>query len=213
MSKEKTVVVAGYGAWAKADNNPASQVAQAVGQRSWGLHRVIHLEIPVRTTALTDILKQAIDAHRPDYWLGVGIAPGACGIRMEALGTNWRSFDVADNDGLRLEHEATVPGGPAAYDATLPNQQIVAACRAQGIPAALSYSAGNHLCNQMLYTTRHLVDQSTAQMGCGFMHLPLTPEMVAAEGSETPMQPSMALDTMVQAGCIAVETLLKDRVL
>lgn len=209
MSKQKTMIVAGYGAWAKAGSNPASDVAKAVGQQDCGQHRIVSLEIPVRTNALTDIIKAAIKEHSPDYWLGFGIAPGACGIRLEALGTNWRSFDVPDNDGLMLEHEATIPGGPAAYDATLANQQIVAACRAQGIPAAISYSAGNHLCNQMLYTTRHLVEQNEGQMACGFMHLPLTPEMVAAESAEMPMRPSMSLEMMRRAGTIAVETILE----
>ncbi len=209
MSGQKTVIVAGYGAWAKADKNPASETAKLVAAQDWGGHRVVHLEVPVRTNGLMAYLKDAIEEYAPDYWLGFGIAPGACGIRMEALGTNWRSFDVPDNDGLTLAHEATVVGGPAAYDATMPNGQIVKDCRSQGIPAAISYSAGNHLCNQMLYTTRHLVETGAAQMTCGFMHLPLTPEMVAAEDAEKEMRPSMALATMARAGGIAVQALLE----
>lgn len=209
MSEQKTVIVAGYGAWAKADKNPASETAKIVAQQEWGPHRVIHLEVPVRTNALTEFLRDAIKTYAPDCWLGFGIAPGACGIRMEALGTNWRSFDVPDNDGLALAHEATIADGPAAYNATVPNREIVKACRAQGIPAAISYSAGNHLCNQMLYTTRHLVETGEAQMTCGFMHLPLTPEMVAAEDAEKEMRPSMALATMARAGGIAVKSLLE----
>ncbi|MDF1709637.1 MAG: hypothetical protein P1U72_16190 [Paracoccaceae bacterium] len=209
MSEQKTVIVAGYGAWAKADNNPASETAKHVAAQEWGAHRVVHLEVPVRTNGLMAFLTDAIAEYAPDHWLGFGIAPGACGIRMEALGTNWRSFDVPDNDGLTLVHEATVAGGPAAYDATVPNARIVKACRTQGIPAAISYSAGNHLCNQMLYITRHLVETGAAQMTCGFMHLPMTPEMVAAEHAEKEMRPSMALETMVRAGGIAVKALLE----
>lgn len=209
MSEQKTVIVAGYGAWAKADKNPASETAKLVAALDLGGHRVVHLEVPVRTEGLMAFLTDAIEEYAPDHWLGFGIAPGACGIRLEALGTNWRSFDVPDNDGLTLAHEATVSGGPTAYDATVPNGRIVKACRAQGIPAAISYSAGNHLCNQMLYTTRHLVETGVAQMTCGFMHLPLTPEMVAAEDAEKEMRPSMALETMVRAGGIAVQALLE----
>ncbi|HCQ58636.1 MULTISPECIES: pyroglutamyl-peptidase I [Sulfitobacter] len=210
MNEQKTVIVAGYGAWAKADNNPASETAKRVAGLDWGHHRVVHLEVPVRTQGLMSFLTDAIGKYAPDHWLGFGIAPGACGIRLEALGTNWRSFDVPDNDGLTLAHEATVSGGPAAYDATVPNGRIVTACRDQGIPAAISYSAGNHLCNQMLYTTLHLVETGVAQMNCGFMHLPMTPEMVAAEDAEKEMRPSMALEMMARAGGVAVKTLLEE---
>ena len=210
MNERKTVIVAGYGAWAKADNNPASETARRVAAQDWGHHDVVHLEVPVRTKGLMTFLTDAIEKYAPHHWLGFGIAPGACGIRLEALGTNWRCFDVPDNDGLTLAHAATVQGGPAAYDATVPNGRIVTACRGQGIPAAISYSAGNHLCNQMLYTTRHLVETGAAQMTCGFMHLPLTPEMVAAEDAEKEMRPSMTLEMMARAGGIAVKTLVEE---
>ena len=204
MSERRSVVVTGYGAWEKTEANPAAQIVAGLKQRTWDDCNLVALEVPVVTGALYDWVEEALLTHRPAAWMGIGVAPGAAAIRAEMIGTNWRHFDVPDNAGVCLTATPVVEQGPAAYNADFPNQEIVAALKSAGIPAAISYSASTHLCNQMLYTSSHLIARHGLESRCGFLHVPLTPEHVARNSPPEELQASMALETMIDAAAIAV---------
>jgi pyroglutamyl-peptidase len=89
-----------------------------------------------------------------------------------------------------------VADGPAAYAGTLPLRAILEELTADGIPAHLSYTAGTYLCNYTLYTTLHALARTGRAIPAGFIHLPLSPAMVAAHGLE---EPSMDLSVMTRA--------------
>ena len=72
----------------------------------------------------------------------------------------------------------------------------------EGIPAYLSNTAGTYLCNQTLYATLHAISTEKRRALAGFMHVPLSPAMVAASGLDQPsMDPGI--------GVRAVETALR----
>ena len=81
MANTRTVVVAGYGAWAKTSPNPAALTIAQLAERSWPSCRLVALEIPVRTHALHALVEDALLAHRPDVWLGIGVAPNRGMVR------------------------------------------------------------------------------------------------------------------------------------
>ena len=95
--------------------------------------------------------------------------------------------------------------GPAAYNANFPNEEIVAALKASGIPAMVSYTAGTHMCNQMLYTSSHLMKLHGIQARCGFLHVPLTPGHVARQPASEDPQASMGLEMMTDAAVTALK--------
>lgn len=208
MKSAKNIVITAYGTWAKASINPAAQVLRGIEQCSWQGHNVIIVDVPVLTEDLFEFVKSLIAEHKPDYWLSLGVAPGSPIIRLEAIGTNWRHFDTADNAGITLEHTSTIEGGPAAYNATIPNHRIVEAIRAESIPAEVSYFAGNHLCNQMLYTLGFLRESLDLKTKYGFMHVPYSSEFVASQCDFASVPPSMDLAQMIRAGNIAVQELI-----
>ena len=106
-----------------------------------------------------------------------------------------------------MQGEPCVPGGPAAYFATLPLAAILAALTAEGIPAYLSNTAGTYLCNQTLYGTLHAVSGRPRPPRVGFLHFPLLPSMVAASGLE---QPSMDFPLMLRAVEVALGVVAGD---
>lgn len=116
-------------------------------------------------------------------------------------------YTEPDNAGYRAQGEPCVPGGPAAYLATLPLQAILAALTADGIPAYLSNTAGTYLCNQTLYGTLHAVSRRARAPKAGFIHFPLLPSMVAASGQE---QPSMDAALMLRAVEVALGVIASD---
>ena len=133
---------------------------------------------------------------RPDAILCVGQAGGRNAVTPEVIGINLREASIPDNEGQKIENEPVIPEGPAAYFATLPIREMTAAIRKAGLPAALSYSAGAFVCNDVLYTLLHRFHGTETRVG--FIHVPYLPEQ-AKEG-----QASMPLKRMIQALELAI---------
>ena len=115
-------------------------------------------------------------------------------------------YECADNAGYQARGEPCVAGGPAAYFSTLPLPAILEAIGREGIPAYLSNTAGTYLCNQTLYATLHAVDAASRRTRAGFMHVPLSPAMVAASGLDQPsMDPAIGVRAVEAALRIIAE--------
>lgn len=171
---------------------------------------IIKCEIPTEFEASIDALKAAIDAHQPNAILCVGQFGGSPSIQIERVAINLRDARTPDNAGFQPHDQPVVDSAPDAFFSTIPTRQITDRLRAAGIPAALSYSAGTYVCNNLLYAA--LYESSQAEKGnsarCGFIHVPYLPDQAAAAVSNAP---SMSLELMVQALTIAVETIAKCR--
>jgi len=144
---------------------------------------------------------ELVDELAPEAIVHLGLAGARARIALERVAVNVMDFEIADNAGYRAAGEPCVAGGPAAYFSTLPLEAMLEALTAHGVPAYLSTTAGTYLCNQTFYTTRHLVDRRGAGTPVGFIHLPLSPAMVAASGLDAP---SMDLPLMIRAVEIAL---------
>ena len=138
---------------------------------------IIKCEIPTEFEASIDALKAAIDAHQPNAILCVGQFGGSPSIQIERVAINLRDARTPDNAGFQPHDQPVVDSAPDAFFATIPTRQITERLRAAGIPAALSYSAGTYVCNNLLYAA--LYENSQAGKGnsarCGFIHVPYLP--------------------------------------
>ena len=135
-------------------------------------------------------------ALQPDVILCVGQAGGRSGITPEVVGINLRDARIPDNAGFRPDNEPVIPGGPAAYFATVPVREMVAAMTEAGFQAARSLSAGAFVCNDTLYTLLHRYDGTSVRVG--FIHVPFLPSQ-AKEGV-----PSMEPDDIIRALTAAI---------
>src|SRR5207249_2763977 len=72
---------------------------------------------------------------------------------------------------------------------------------AEGVPAYVSNTAGTYLCNLTMYGTLDWLAARNHPARAGFVHLPLSPPMVAASGLD---QPSMDVGLMVRGVEIAL---------
>jgi len=201
MTNFPKILIVGYGAWARAQNNPAAAVAQNMGQRTWQDCDVISVVAPVETDRIFDEIKRLILEHKPDVWIGMGVSSSAI-VQPETIGINCLDFDVSDASGKVVRHQPIIPNGPAAYPSSLPNARMVEMMRNNGIPAAVSSHAGTHLCNQMLYLTEHLVRDMGLETISGFIHIPQTPENIVERGVN---RASMTLEMSCAAAALAIE--------
>ncbi len=201
LEKRSKIIVAGFGTWAMAAVNPSARIVEHLQRHARADSQIVAIEMPVNSTELCDRVERILLDERPDAWIGIGLAPGSPTIRAEMVGINWLHTEVPDAAGDSFQQQPVMEGGPAAFNATLPNAEIVGAIRAGGIPACLSFWAGTHLCNQMLYVVNYLVEKHGLNTLCGFLHVPYAADQVVEPDEGGRLYASMGIGTM----CDAVE--------
>ena len=151
------------------------------------------VELPVEFGAGSALLAEAVRALRPSLVVAVGLAAGRSAITPERVATNLRDARIPDNAGASPVDEPVVPGAPVGRFSTLPIKAMVAALAADGVPAAVSQTAGTYVCNDVFYALQHLLATEPALEGIrgGFVHVP------AADVLDSPTA-SRALVRMVE---------------
>ncbi|WEF30873.1 pyroglutamyl-peptidase I [Pseudoduganella chitinolytica] len=197
-----TVLLTGFEPFNQQPINPAWEAVRALeGWREEGI--AVHVrQLPCVFGDAADVLREAIDATRPDVVIAVGQAGGRADITVERVAINIDDAPIADNRAVQLVDEPIVPDGPAAYFATLPIKAIVHALRAAGLPASVSQTAGTFVCNHVFYQLMHTL-RAQPRTRAGFIHIPFLPQQAARQPMPTA---SMALADMVEGLRIAVRT-------
>jgi pyroglutamyl-peptidase len=201
-----TLLLTGFEPFAGHAANPAAEVAKALDGRAVGGAVVRSAVLPVHHAEAGPRVAHLVEESRPLAVVHLGLAAGRARIALERVAVNVMDYDTPDNAGFRAHGQPCVPGGPAAYFATLPLDAILAALLAEGVPAYVSNTAGTYLCNQTLYATLHRLAACRPPVPAGFIHLPPLPSMVAASGLE---QPSMDPGMMVRAVEIALGVVVR----
>jgi pyroglutamyl-peptidase len=188
-----TVLVTGFEPFGGSEVNPSQQLVEALGGD------VAKALLPVSYARAADTLRRAIDEHEPDVVICFGQADGRTGISVERFAHNLDEATTTDNDKAPGSGAPIDPQGPAAYAASLPVDDIVAALHAEGIPAAPSRDAGGFLCNHVFYVLMRTLETRGGRGG--FVHVPLLPEQALDKDAA-----SMPLETLVRAAEIILAT-------
>lgn len=131
------------------------------------------LELPVQFDRAGDLLVAAVREHRPRLVVAAGLAAGRAGITPERVAINVRDARIPDDAGAAPVDEPVVADGPVGYFSTLPIKAMVAALP-DGVPGAVSQTAGTYVCNDVFYRLQHLLATDAALGGTrgGFVHVP-----------------------------------------
>jgi len=204
----RTVLLTGFEPFGGESTNPSWRVAQALHGEVIAGAQVVAVQLPCVFGESLSVLQEALAQHGPRLVLvlGLGQATGRCELTPERVAINVDDARIADNAGARPVDTAVVPGGPAAYFSTLPIKAMVAAMRAENVPASVSQTAGTFVCNHVFYGLMHALHtlHTVAGVRGGFMHVPLLPE----QGARLPGQPSLELATQVAGVRVALSTAL-----
>ena len=179
---ERTILLTGFEGFGGDSYNPSTAVVEALHGQIFGDLRVIGLVLPVDTeTAPAQLIGQLERmADAPVAVVALGMAEGRQAISLERVAVNMLDFGSPDNAGNMRQDAPIVAGGTAAYLSTLPLRLIASAIAHAGVPVFLSESAGLYLCNQVMYVLLHYLSQQQSPTRAGFIHLPATPQMIAA---------------------------------
>jgi pyroglutamyl-peptidase len=196
------VLVTGFEPFNGGSVNPSAQLVEALAAAPPPDIELETAVLPVAYARAADALRAAVRAAEPDLAICFGQADGRTGISVERFAHNLDSAEPVDNDGRSSAAEID-PDGPVAYRSTLPVDEIVAALRAEGIPAGESRDAGGFLCNHVFYALMQLLELDASGARGGFVHVPLLPEQALDRNT-----PSMPLESLVEAARTVVRTAL-----
>ena len=202
----KRVVLTGYEPWSHASENPTLDLLDRSREQNFADIELITLRVPVDSTRIASLVDEALDTHRPDIWISLGLFPGSTVVAVERTAANVKDFPVPDNVDAQPVDEPVFQDGPFAYRATLPVKAIVAAMNERGVPAKVSNTASTYLCNQIMYTALHLAHEKALTTRTGFIHVPCSLGYVAQASYPEHEYPSMSLDLMADAVDAAIVT-------
>ena len=194
----KKLLISGFDPFGGEKINPSFEAVKLLPD-TIGEYELTKIELPTVFGRAAEIMTAKIEELRPDAVICVGQAGGRSGITPEVIGINLREAKIADNAGNMPQNEPVREGAPDGIFATLPIRKMVEAIKAIGLPAALSYSAGAFVCNDLLYSLLH--EFKNTDIKIGFIHVPFLPEQ-AKEGV-----PSMELSDITKALLAAIECL------
>jgi pyroglutamyl-peptidase len=191
-----TVLLTGFEPFGTATSNPSGEIVKQISGDN-----IVTAILPVVYAKSAEQLLALIAEHNPDVVICLGQAEGRTAITPEKVAINVDDAPLADNEGVLRSGTKIIESGPDAYFSTLPVQEMVAAIKAQGIPASVSLSAGAFLCNHVFYVAQSKFVGTDVRSG--FVHVPL----MDSQAPEFPGLPTMPLDHMVTAVRAMLEVL------
>ncbi len=170
-------LITGFGPFGSVVDNPTERLLRHFAAHDVAGHDLTVCALPTSFARAPQTFKAAFEAGgrggQPfDLALMLGVAAGSEVWRVESRGLNHDSPAIADVDGFTPPHREIVPGGPPHLPVTLPPQIMLLAVESLGLPVALSESAGQYLCNHLLYTALDLARRSRPIPRAGFLHVP-----------------------------------------
>ena len=201
-----TVLLTGFEPFNQDTINPSWEAVQQLDGWHTATLRVKSRQLPCVFGLANQHLIKAIEEFQPDVVIAVGLAGGRTDISLERVAINIDDARIPDNANQQPIDVAVIEGAPAAYFSTLPIKAIVQKMRQQGIPAAVSSTAGSFVCNHVFYGLMHHLHNAAKRAGrpmprWGFIHIPSLPQQAVL----TPNQPSMALTDIVRGLQLAIE--------
>jgi pyroglutamyl-peptidase len=191
-----TILLTGFEPFGSATSNPSGEIVKQISGE-----KIVTAILPVAYAQSAEQLLSLIKEHKPDVVICLGQAEGRTHITPEKVAINLDDARLADNEGVLRSDVKILDDGPDAYFSTLPVKEMVDAMNAQGIPAALSLSAGAFLCNHVFYVAQNKFNGTAVRSG--FVHVPL----MDSQAPEFPGLPTMPLDQMVAAVRAMLEVL------
>ena len=194
----KKVLISGFEPFGGSRLNPSQLLVEALSQSSIDCVELAAIVLPVEFERATELLLGKIRDFQPDVVIAFGQAEGRKAIMPEKIAVNLDNAGIADNSGDQRQNRVIDADGNDGYFTTLPVEKMIEAITSAGIPAELSLSAGNFVCNHVFYELRRALIKT--EIKTGFVHLPL----IAEQSPEFPGQPTMALEELVRGARAAI---------
>ena len=184
----KKLLITGFDPFAKYSMNPSWLAVKALPD-TIGDYQLTKLLIPnIYNLEARMVLEKAAELQ-PEVILMTGMNASSLKLQLNIAALNIQDAPIEDNLGKRPWNQPIITNGPAAYFATIPLHEIYAKLH-KSYPLQLEYGCGGYLCNDVFYQVAHHYADTSVR--CGFIHIPLVPEMVWDEKDSLPLEISVA---------------------
>ena len=171
------ILITGFDAFGGEDINPALEAVKKLPNFIED-SEIIKLEIPTVFRKSLKVIEEGIEKYNPDVIISVGQASGRSSIMPERIAINIDDARIKDNEGNQPIDEIIYEDGESAYFSNLPIKAMVEEMKNNGIPAAVSNTAGTFVCNHVMYGVLYLVNTKYKNIRAGFIHVPCVPDQV-----------------------------------
>lgn len=165
----KTLLITGFEPFDHADINASWQAVKALPEQI-GEWKLVKKEIPVVFEQAAQMVLKEAEAIKADALICCGLNGKADAIHLEYLAVNLRHARIPDNSGQQPLQKRICEDGPLALESRLPVFEAEKRLKEAGIPAAVSFSAGTYVCNDVMYQI--LQHCQTHEIPGGFVHIP-----------------------------------------
>jgi pyroglutamyl-peptidase len=211
MARIRAALVTGFEPFGGHGLNPSAELARRIDGKAVAGTRVVGRILPVDIEKIDGAIAAVLDEIDPVAVVNLGLVAGEPVVRLERVALNLAAFEIPDNAGRLIEDRPLAEGGEPALWTRLDLPRIRRAMLDHGIPARLSSTAGNYLCNAAMY---RFLRATAATVPCGFIHIPLLRAQVASMldqpggGRRLAECASMEFPTLFRALEIALEITL-----
>src|SRR5262249_41948073 len=129
---EPVILVTGFEPFGTHTVNPAQGLAKLLAGRRVGAGPVATAVLPGHPREAARHVSLLLAELAPVAVVHLGLAESRARLALERAALNVMDYRIPDNAGYRAEGEPCAPDGPAAYFATLPLPEILAAMLSEG---------------------------------------------------------------------------------
>jgi pyroglutamyl-peptidase len=167
---KKKILITGFEAF---DNDSTNPSAEWVKWMEGKMPERVDLRgeiLPVTFGSAFLKFKKIYDEFKPDFVILTGLAKNRTHLTVERIGINWVDARIPDNDGVTIKSQKINHEGPDGLFTTIDVEHILTLARKSGLEMKVSTSAGEYVCNDILYKTLcYLQNKNTKAT---FIHLP-----------------------------------------
>ena len=177
----KKLIVSAFEPFGGSGRNSSLETLRALPEILYG-YEIVKVTLPVVYGECGRLLCGKIAEYDPSEIAAViclGLASGRGNIMPEYVAVNVRHGASADNAGVKYEL-TPIGDGADAYVTGLPVSDMVKKMKEAGVPAAVSFTAGTYVCNDLMYAAVEYCRPRGIR--AGFVHLPLSLEIAVEEG-------------------------------
>ncbi|MBY0414272.1 MAG: hypothetical protein K2Q18_08905 [Bdellovibrionales bacterium] len=169
----KKILISGFEAFDNADTNPSGDwITWMENQKIFDDKELRGIILPVTFKDGFLKLKEAYDDFQPDFVILTGLAKNRDVLTVERIGINWVDPRIPDNAGIKMSAQKINEDGPDGLFSTIDIEKIKNLVASSGVEIKTSTSAGEYVCNDLLYKTLLYTLHSSSQTT--FIHIPGT---------------------------------------
>lgn len=162
----KRVLVTGFGPFDGDVVNPSQVLLEHLSSQQFSFDFETAV-LPVSFTKALPLLDKVMNEFRPTHVVLTGYAHKRTDLTIERIGINWVDARIPDNDGLIIKSSKILENGPDGLFSSLPLEDMMKVAMTFA-PTKISTSAGEYVCNHVLYSYLHLYPNVPGT----FIHIP-----------------------------------------